>query len=150
MKLADMNHGKRGGRMLLIGLAFARELDALQFLSTALVSAPLIQDFSLESEDNTPFDLAEQEQIVARLNRVEERIFESRDFAENEAIFVRRQFDQLRTDAGVAGRRSWFQTTIGVLLSVFAAFFDAETAKEIWGFLNSQFAELLRLTSSSR
>lgn len=123
----------------------AREIDALQFLATAMHGAPNLQRFALEAEDNQPFSDVERMQVIERLNTVEAHILDSRSFQKAEAQFVRQQFEHLRTEAAHAGRVSWFQMTAGIVVSVIAAFFQGDAARQIWQFVDSQFTQFFRI-----
>ena len=126
----------------------AREIDALQFLETAMHDVPTLQRYTLESTDNDPFSPNEIEILLARLQAVEDRVLEAHSFNTLEAQFVREQFNHLRHEASTAGRRSWFQMTIGVMVSIIAAFFQGDAARQLWQFLGSQFNQFLRLGRS--
>jgi hypothetical protein len=126
----------------------AREIDALQFLETAMHDAPTLQRYSLESTDNDPFAPDEIKILLARLQAVENRVLEAQSFNASEAQFVREQFDHLRREASTAGRGSGFQMTIGVMVSIIAAFFQGDAARQLWQFLGSQFNQFLRIGRS--
>ena len=125
----------------------ARELHALDYLSASMLGSRSFPFYDSEIDDNKPFDETEREHVIRVLDSVENRIFELREFTENEAQFVRREIDNLRRESAQSGRRSWYQMSIGALVSIFSAFFDVDTAKEIWNFLIAELGNVFRLTN---
>ncbi len=125
----------------------SRELHSLDYLSAAMSGSQTFPFFDADIGDNEPFKDAEREHVLRVLGSVENKIFELRTFSENEAQFVRREFANLRQESARTGRRSWYQMSIGALVSIFGAFFDVNTAKDIWNFLVTELGNVFRIPS---
>ncbi len=121
----------------------AREIDAIDFLSSPNRATPSLPRYVLETEDDSPFSEAERVEVVDRLHALEGLILDVRDFQEEEAEFVRKQFEHLEAASATAGRRSWFQTMLGCMVSIAASLFSGDARRKVWGYVESAFQQVM-------
>ncbi len=121
----------------------AREIEATQFLQTAM-RVPTLECLSELSRDSEGFTVGEQQQLAEKIDLIEAKVLEIPELLAEHKTYIRFQFDQLREESKRASRVSWFQMLLGAFVTIVTACaVDADTARGIWDYTNSQLGSLV-------
>ena len=95
---------------------------------------------------NAPFSLRELEQIIAAIDQVRSYLASEFTLAPEQTAGLNEKLDYLVDAAKRQGRRDWFHTAIGVILTLAVSLaLSPDQARKVWGILRTGLSGVLQL-----
>lgn len=95
-----------------------REIETPDLWESVSQEKALVEAASAEGLSNTPFIEAEQQDISAKLDEIQQFLLAAHQFEESQKEFVRSRLDYLKDAAERMGRKDWLNLTTGTLLGI--------------------------------
>ncbi len=95
-----------------------QEIEAPDLWDVISQESKLAEAASASGIPKTPFTSEEQEDISARLDKIEKHLITTQNVSKEHTELVRERFDYLKETIRHQGRLNWLQTLIGVLFTI--------------------------------
>ena len=122
----------------------AIHIDALEYIAS-LKNAPDLQAYAVESNSNDFFNDEERAFLADKLDDIETRLTQFREFSDSELAQIRDQFQLLNSELAKSGKRSWLQMLIGVTVSIATTFLPDGVAAAAWMYINDSIGRVFRI-----